>query len=226
MQYLTGEQAFWRHVFRVTPDVLIPRPETELLVEMALQCIEPHSSATIADVGTGSGCIALSIASERELARVTAIDISPAALRLAMDNARALDIANVDFLLGDLLQPLINAHEKVDLIVSNPPYVPRDVLASLAPEVRAHEPVLALCAPDDDPLRIYKRLAEQATVALSPMGSLAVEVGIDMAGDVAALFESLAWRIVEVRNDLQGIPRAILARPRPAGDSRSRAGSD
>ena len=147
----------------MTPDVLIPRPETELLVEAALELLRAAARPVIADVGTGSGCIALALAAEREDAEVHATDLSEAALAVARDNERRLGLeGRVAWQLGDLLEPVAAAiRGRVDLVVSNPPYVDQAERDSLAPEVRDHEPELALFPPGDA-LSVYRRLVPAA----------------------------------------------------------------
>jgi release factor glutamine methyltransferase len=207
-------QAFWRHEFLVTPDVLIPRPETELLVETALQVLREVHAPVIVDVGTGSGCIALSLAAERPDARVHAIDLSPAALRVARGNTERLRLASrVQLHEGDLLAPVAWRAGAVDLVVSNPPYVSAEEWAGLEPEVRDHDPRSALVAPGP-PDRIYQRLAEQARPLLRPGGHLLVEVGRGMADTVAAVFEEAGLSPKGVHRDLDGIARVVeAARP-------------
>lgn len=209
LQHLIGSQHFWRHEFRVTPDVLIPRPETEHLVEAALEWLSGRGRPVIADVGTGSGCIALSIAAERPDAIVHAIDLSPAALAIARDNANRLGLGSrVQFREGDLLAPL--AGEPLDLILSNPPYVDAGEITTLAPEVRDHEPRLALVPPGDR-FSIYGRLAREAADALQPGGVLMVEIGRGMEDGVLRLFEDVGLDIERVIPDLQSIARVVVA---------------
>lgn len=210
LQHLLGSQAFWRHDFLVTPDVLIPRPETELIVEHALLRLRGQPAPEIVDVGTGSGCIALSLASELPQAAVLATDLSGAALAVARENARRLGLeARVEFREGDLLGPA--GGRLFDLVASNPPYVDPASRAALAPEVRDHEPGLALFPPDEA-LSVYRRLAPQAASALKPGGWLIVEVGLGQAGAVARLLEAAGLPIEEVVRDLQDIPRTLVAR--------------
>jgi release factor glutamine methyltransferase len=216
LQHLTGTQAFWRHEFLVTPDVLIPRPETELLVEAALEALQDVPSPLVVDVGTGSGCIALSLAAERRDAAVHAVDVSEAALAVARRNARRLGLEDhVLFHLGDILGSVRSLAGRVHLVVSNPPYVDASEAASLAPEVRDHEPALALFAPGDR-YSVIRRLAPAAAAALRPDGFLILEVGLGMADEVRGICEASRLAVSQVRNDLQGIPRAIVAR-RAAG---------
>src|SRR5438477_2739082 len=168
LQHLTGIQAFWRHEFIVTPDVLIPRPETELLVETALEKVRGLAGPVIVDVGTGSGCIALSLAAERPDAQVHAIDISASALRVARGNAARLGLpSRVTFHEGDLLAPVLGLKGTVDLVASNPPYVTEEEWPLLDPEVRDHDPRTAL-VPGEGVGPIYARLFEQAGDLLRP----------------------------------------------------------
>ena len=212
LQHLTGRQAFWRHEFLVTPDVLIPRPETELLVEAALDLLRGRPSPTIVDVGTGSGCIALSLAVERPDAVVHAVDVSPAALAVAAENARRLGVGGrLALHEGDLLGPVASLADGIDLVVSNPPYVDPGEIETLAPEVRDHEPRSALLAPDA-PYGIYRRLAGEAARLLRQGGHVAVEVGRGMAAEVAAACEAAGFEATEIRRDLQGIDRVVIAR--------------
>jgi release factor glutamine methyltransferase len=214
LQHLTGEQAFWRHVFRVTPDVLIPRPETEHLVEAALDAVRDRTRPRIVDVGTGSGCIALSLAAERPDAIVYSVDLSPAALAVARVNAQRLGLTDrVRFHEGDLLDPLAD-EAPFDVIVSNPPYVGAEELASLAPEVRDHEPRMALTPPGDR-ASIYRRLADAAPGHLVADGLLIVEIGQGMEGEVARALKDAGLEVVRVVPDLQGIPRTVVARRIP-----------
>ncbi len=211
LQHLVGTQAFWRHDFFVTPDVLVPRPETEVLVETALGLLRGASRPVIVDVGTGSGCIALSLAAERKDAEVHAVDLSERALAVARDNARRLGLEErVAFHHGDLLAPVAALRGRVDLVVSNPPYVDAADRDALAPEVRDHEPALALFPPGDA-LLFYRRLAAEAPALLRPGGWLAVEVGAGQAAAVAALFGHAGLAAAAPTADLAGIPRVIAA---------------
>jgi release factor glutamine methyltransferase len=211
LQHLTGTQAFWRHEFLVTPATLIPRPETEVLVEAALERLRGRSGPAVVDVGTGSGCIALSLAAERPDAAVHGTDVSAAALEVAAENARRLRLRErVRFHHGDLLAPLAGTGRILDLVVSNPPYVDPAELPSLQPEVRDHEPRQALLAPDA-PYGIYRRLAADAAPLLRPGACLAVEVGRGMAAEVAGIFAANGYETLEIRRDLQGIERVVIA---------------
>jgi release factor glutamine methyltransferase len=216
LQHLTGVQAFWRHEFRVNADVLIPRPETEVLVEAALDLVRSRAEALVVDVGTGSGCIALSLAAEAALAEVHATDVSHAALLVARDNARRLGLEDrVRFHEGDLLAPVRALVGRVDLLVSNPPYVDARDSASLLPEVRDHEPAVALFPPGG-PLALYRRLLPEAARFLRPGGHALVEVGQGQSRDVVGIAEGAGLVVEGVIPDLARIPRAILARL-PAG---------
>ena len=198
-QYITGRQEFYGREFRVTPDVLIPRPETEHLIEAALA----RSAETVLDLGTGSGAIAVTLALETK-AQVAATDVSLAALRIAHQNAQTLN-ARVTFAACDLGAAF--ADGSFDLVVSNPPYIAVRDQASLQPEVRDHEPALALFGGDDG-LAIYQRLIPEAARLLRPGGWLMMELG-----DAAAVREMCAaWTGVEIVNDLAGIPRVLIAR--------------
>jgi release factor glutamine methyltransferase len=211
LQHLTGVQSFWRHDFLVTPDVLIPRPETELLVECALEVLRGVTAPTVVDVGTGSGCIAISLALERPDAAVWALDISPPALAVAAENARRLG-ARVRLVESDLLERGPGAGT-ADAVVSNPPYVDPAEIPGLMPEVRDHEPRAALHAPEGRQA-LYARLARQAARVLKPSGVLAVEIGRGMEPDVRQAFTAEGLEVGSVRADLQGIPRVVIARPR------------
>ena len=212
LQHLVGTQAFWKHEFLVTPDVLIPRPETELVVEESLRLLAGHDRPVVVDVGTGSGCIALSLAAERPDAEMHAIDRSPAALAVARANADRLGLsARVAFHEGDLLAPLGRAAAHLDLIVSNPPYADPAGRQGLAPEVRDHEPPMALFPPDDA-YSIYRRLAPEAFAALRPGGGLVLEIGLGMDREVTAIVAAAGFTVDAIKPDLQGIPRTVVAR--------------
>ena len=213
VQYLVGYQEFFGREFFVTPDVLIPRPETEQAVETLLGLIPPDAPALLADVGTGSGCIAVTLALEHPRARVIATDLSPHALRVARENARRLGAENVTFLHGDLLQPLIDSEiGDMDGIVSNPPYVGEGELAGLQREVRDFEPRMAL-TPGRSGLEAYARIVPQAERLLHPGGWLVLELGFRSADGVRALLGS-GWDEVTVLPDLQGWDRVLKARKR------------
>ena len=208
IQYITGETEFYGMPFRVTRDVLIPRPETEHLVEKVIELAAQSSMPRIVDVGTGSGCIAAALARHLPNARITAIDISASALSLAEKNAQRNGVV-VRFLQGDLLAPV--AGERFDFIVSNPPYVPNADRAQLSVEVRDYEPALALFAGDDG-LEIYRSLIPAAFDALNPGGFLVLEIGYGQSPAIAELLNRSGFEQIEFIPDLQGIPRVACAR--------------
>ncbi len=216
LQYILGFTEFFGVRLRVTPDVLIPRPETEHLVERALAEVAGRAAPRILDVGTGSGCIPIALMTHRPDARITAVDISEAALAVAAENAREAGAA-IRFARFDALSdPLIAlAEAPFDLIVSNPPYVPLADLAGLAPEVSGHEPHAALFA-GDDALAFYRVLAAGGPDALRPEGAILVEVYAAYAASVAALFQAAGFADATVHPDLSGRPRIVAARQRPA----------
>lgn len=212
LQHLTGSQAFWKLEFRVTPDVLIPRPETELVVETALELLRPIERPAIVDVGTGSGCIALSLAAERPDAVLHATDLSGPALEVARDNARRLGFEErVVFHAGQLLEPLTGLEGRIDLVASNPPYVDPSERTALTPEVRDHEPALALFPPGDA-LSIYRRLVPDAFACLRPGGALVVEIAPTLAEAVVSLFASSGYQDPVVAADLAGRARVVHGR--------------
>jgi release factor glutamine methyltransferase len=215
IQYITGRQEFYGISLRVTSAVLIPRPETEHLVESVLQRIPHDFPTTIIDVGTGSGAIAIALAAHLPLATITALDVSPKALAVARANAEANDnagagsvAARIHFLESNLLSA-IPPTQRFDAIVSNPPYVATADHFTLHPEVRDHEPSTALFAGHDG-LDIYRLLIPQAHAILKPTGLLAMEIGQGQHEAVAGLLAN--WEEVTFINDLQQIPRVALAR--------------
>lgn len=198
---------------RVTPAVLIPRPETEGLVTEAVARLGGRR-AEVVDVGCGSGCIALALASELPEARIYATEISPAALAVALENARRHELnQKIEFLQGDLLNPLANKSMEgaVNVVATNPPYLTFSDIKSLEPEVRDYEPRLALEAGEDG-LDVVRRLLPQAEVFLKPGGHFILEVGINMENPVRELIDEsgLSWE--KTVPDLQGIPRVLIAK--------------
>lgn len=235
-QYLTGHQEFWGLDFHVAPGVFIPRPETEHLVEAVLELTPRMAPAPrynreglpivprplrIVDVGTGCGSIAIALARELENAEIFAVDIAPEALAMARHNARRLAAAErVFFLESDLLGAFLAEAESspFDIVVSNPPYVNPDETAALPVEVREYEPAQALFAAGAG-LEFYRRLIEQAEMVLRPGGWMVVELGFGLSEAVVSLLTGSAggrspWAEHELRNDLAGIPRVLLARKR------------
>lgn len=207
IQHITGEVEFYGLPFRVSRDVLIPRPETEHLVETAIQIVQGWEATRIVDVGTGSGAIAIALAHVLNSKRVTAIDISDTALAIAQENASRNGV-NVRFLQGDLLDPVRG--ETLDLVASNPPYVPETDRATLSVEVREFEPAMALFAGLDG-LDAYRRLIPQAFGVLRPGGHIVLEIGCGQTDAVRSLLEGARFSSVRAIPDLQGIPRVLDA---------------
>jgi release factor glutamine methyltransferase len=213
IQYIIGQQEFYGLVFHVTPAVLIPRPETEHLVEAVLNLLPADKPLNLADIGTGSGGIAIALASHLPHAEITALDISTDALTVAAANARRHNVAGrIRFLQSDLLSALNHEAGIFDALVSNPPYVSEADRDTLHPQVRNYEPAAALFAGETG-LDIYRRLIPGALVALKPNGLLALEIGHGQQDDIASLLAE--WHNVSFVNDLQQVPRVALAR-RPA----------
>jgi release factor glutamine methyltransferase len=210
VQYVLHESWFCGMKFYVDQHVLIPRPETEELVEW----VTSESSTTplsILDVGTGSGCIAISLKKKLPTAMVHACDISPDALTVARRNATDLG-ADIDFKLMDIL----DSHQReylptLDLIVSNPPYIPLKDKSSMSPHVVDHEPHLALFVKDEDPVIFYQAIAQLGREKLSPKGALFAEIHEDLAGQVAGVFKNAGYQNIVVRQDMQGKDRMIKA---------------
>jgi release factor glutamine methyltransferase len=214
LAYITGRREFYSLEFEVSPEVLIPRPETETLVSAALEALTAHPAANVIDLGTGSGAIALAIAVNAPHARVTATDISVQALEIAKQNARRLGIdERVDFRRTDCWDILDagGALERYDLIVANPPYIREDEINSLAPEVRDFEPRIAL-AGGVDGLDFYRRIAAGAAEHLAAEGVAIIEVGAGQANDVAAIFSTEGFHDIAIVDDLAGIPRVVKTR--------------
>lgn len=211
LPYILGTREFYKLDFDVTPAVLIPRPETELLVELALAHIANNkvsAALRIADIGTGNGCIAISIAANCPNAHIFATDISPDALAVAHRNAAHHNAAmRVTFLHGDLCDPL-RPHAPFDIIVSNPPYIASSVIETLQHSVRDHEPRVALDGGDEG-LDFYRRLAHDVPPFLAPNGLLAVEVGQGQADNVAELWHRAGLANITIHNDFAGIGRVV-----------------
>jgi release factor glutamine methyltransferase len=205
-QYITKRQEFFGREFQVSPAVLIPRPETEHVVEAALKRIAAGNA--VVDVGTGSGAIAITLALESQ-AHIFATDISAAALKMAGENADKLG-ARVDFLCCDLLSSL--RARSMDAVISNPPYVPRGDEHSLQREVREYEPHVALFAGETG-MELYARILDDAARVLRPGGWVVLELGYTAAGPVSAMLDA-DWSDVELIPDLAGIPRVLAARLR------------
>jgi len=224
VQYLTGKQEFWGLEFKVTPAVLIPRPETEHVIEVALARLgprgfrihldtgAPREKLRVADVGTGSGCLAVALAYELPHADVFATDISEPALEIARENTARHNVTDrVNFMNANLLEPFLSSTQRFDLIVSNPPYVARAAAAELQPEVRDHEPHAALFGGPSG-VEIYARLIEQAGSLLRTGGLLVLELGYNSADHVRSILtRENGWTNVGFTKDLAGIPRVAAA---------------
>ena len=213
LPYITGEAWFYGRPFKINRAVLIPRPETELLVETALEKCRSLPKPLVADIGTGSGCLAVTLACERPDAQVWATDVSRHALTLARKNVVRHGVeGRVTLLQGDLLAPL-PADRQLDMIVSNPPYVTEADVVSLQPEVRDYEPRLALSgdagAAGPDGTALHRRLLAEAPTHLKPGGWLLLEVGQGQAGIVAEAARKLGYTEVAVREDLASIGRVV-----------------
>lgn len=204
--YILGRQAFYDREFLVTPAVLIPRPETEHLLEMALDYLKSHPQATIADAGTGSGALAITLAAHYPAATVYATDISAAALAVAKTNTEQQEV-DITFLQGDLLQPLIEHNHKIDLLVANLPYIASDEMGGLA--VSQHEPHLALDGGSDG-LDLVRRLLDQTPAVVNANGLILLEIGADQGDAVTRLVtENLKPRSVSVHKDYAGLDRVV-----------------
>jgi release factor glutamine methyltransferase len=206
-QYITGRQEFYGREFRVTPDVLIPRPETEHLIEAAMARIRPYDS--VLDVGTGSGAIGITLSLETR-GRVNATDISVPALCVARENAKKMG-AKVSFVAGDLTYAF--SDRAFDLIASNPPYVPQTDHPALQREVRDYEPAVALFSGPTG-LEIYEKLAADAQRVLRPGGWLVVELGYNSLEPVQEMLRT-GWSEISVEHDLAGLPRVLAAKLNP-----------
>jgi len=209
LQYITGSQAFFGLDFEVTPDVLIPRPETELLVETALKILPVEEESVICDIGTGSGCIAISLLHERTRARAVGIDISTKALQVAHRNSVRHAVGDrMSFVAADIFSSLKSDRSVFDLVVSNPPYVAGSQVAGLQREVRDHEPREAL-TPGPDGLRIIRRLLSESDAFIKSGGHLLIEIGFDQGSAVESLVDRDIWQLFAIHNDLQSIPRIV-----------------
>lgn len=211
LQYLTGVQEFFGRLFVVSEAVLVPRPETELLVEVCLHELPPAEPTLLLDVGTGSGCLAVTLACERPGSRVVATDVSQAALVIAEENARRLGVsAQVELRLGEELSPVLTTEERFDLVVSNPPYVafadPR-----VARDVSEFEPRQAVYAGPSG-LEVIGRILQQAGSVLAPGAPLVLEVGQDQRPPVETLALSSGWMLSRAERDLAGHDRCLVFR--------------
>ncbi len=215
VQYIVGNQEFMGMDFYVEEGVLIPRPDTEILVEAVLEWINEKTDKSritiIADIGTGSGAIALSLAKMAEKSKVYAVDISSKALKVAKLNSDTHGLNSVIFLEGNLLEPLKEAQIELDVLVSNPPYIPKKDITELQVEVACYEPLLALDGGEDG-LYFYRKLVDEGWVLLRNGGIIAFEVGHDQAEGVERLlFENKHYKNIKRIKDLAGIERVIIA---------------
>lgn len=208
IQYILGEAYFYGMDFKVAPGVLIPRPETEELVDMIVK-EERGSDLRVLDVCTGSGCIAIALSRNLLFPRVTAIDVSEEALRIAEENAKALK-ADIDFIHADIFKWEPDP-ESFDIIVSNPPYIDESEKSGMDRNVLDYEPALALFVPDSDPLLFYRRIAELGRTALAPGGRIYFEINPRHADDLVSLMESLDYQNIQIVKDIHSRPRFLSA---------------
>lgn len=209
LAYLLGYKEFYSLEFEVGPEVLIPRPETEILVEAALEILSKNRDARVLDIGTGSGAIAIAIASNSPTARLVATDVSSQALEMARRNVRRFGLGErIEVRQADCFTTEDGPLGRFDLIVSNPPYVPDEDICRLQPEVSRYEPRMAL-AGGPDGLDFYRALARQSRNHLNSGGKVMVEVGSGQADEVAAIFRAEGFCESMVRRDLAGIPRVL-----------------
>ena len=225
LQYLLGWEEFHGVRLAVTPDVLVPRPETEGLVEWAIEVLRGLAEPVAADLGTGSGAIACAIAHALPRAEILAVEVSAGALAVASRNVRQLGLSSrVHLLAGDLFAPLGSIASSLDLVVANPPYLPSAVLPSLPPEVSRHEPRAALDGGPDG-LAIIRRVVSGAPPVLKRGGWLLMEIGDDQAGPVASLMAAEGFGGIRARRDLNGIERYIGGRWEPVAPALSACAS-
>jgi release factor glutamine methyltransferase len=217
LQYIIGSTEFFGLEFKVNESVLIPRPETETLVETVIENLKDLSQPKIIDLGTGSGAIAVVLAKHSKDCSIFATDISSEALKVAKDNAERHGVGNqIEFLCGDLFEPLRDKElvSSVDCVVSNPPYVSPENYENLPKEIKDHEPIVALKT-DEEGISFHRRIAKNSLDFLKKGGILALEVGLGQANQVADLISNLkGFEETKIRKDLGGIERIILARKR------------
>ncbi len=212
LQYIIGHREFFKLEFEVSPDVLIPRPETELLVEAALELCRDEPAPSIGDIGTGSGCIAISVLHELPAAVAVATDTSPAALKVAQRNAERHGVQERLTLVESDCFAAVSLTKPFSLIASNPPYVSEAELKRMPREIR-FEPRAAL-AGGTDGLSIIRRLLSEGRPFIRPGGHLVFEIGFGQSEPVEKLIDRRVWKLIEIRRDLQGIPRTFVLRAR------------
>lgn len=208
IQYILGETTFFGRKFNVSPDVLIPRPETEELVQLIIPDLQKRRTPRLLDIGTGSGCLAVSLAAACPEAEVFALDISEKALKIAAQNAK-LNNAEVTYLQQDILNP--NIQLSVDVIVSNPPYVTNQEAAAMQANVMKYEPHLALFVPNENPLLFYEAIGEYASKNLTPDGSLYLEINENLGEETRTCIEKYGLERVRIIEDINGKQRFIAA---------------
>ncbi len=208
-QYIAGKQEFYRLDFAVTKDVLIPRPETELIVETAIEILRAKRNSNFCEVGIGSGCIAVSILHRVKNSNAIGLDISREALEIAARNAEAHEVLNrLELKISDVFEILKD--EKFDLIVSNPPYIPSEEIENLQTEVRDFEPIIAL-TDGKEGLSIIEKIIVESPKFLKEEGFLLLEIGFGQADVVREIFAPETWRVIDILPDLQGIARTVKA---------------
>ena len=207
---ILGHKEFYGLDFVLNAATLVPRPETELLVDLALGVLQPLEAPVLLDLGTGSGCVAISILVNAPQARAVAIDLSEEAIEAARDNAERLGVVDrIEFRTGSWCKPLL-ADEQFDVVVSNPPYVESDIIEDLSPEVSEHDPRLALDGGEDG-LAAYRSIVEETRGRLKPGGWLFVEIGSDQGLQVGVLLSAAGFADIDVRKDLAGLDRVVGA---------------
>jgi release factor glutamine methyltransferase len=211
VSYIIGRKEFWSLSFKVNPAVMIPRPETETLVEVALKIFSSRSSPSILEVGTGSGAISIALATELPQASIIAIDISFEALTVAKKNASSHGVSSIRFIEGSLFEPLEGERIPFDLIISNPPYIPTNEIPHLPPGILDYEPAVAFDGGADG-LTFYRAIVQKAPDYLKPGGYLLLEVGNGQGHDVAKIMvETKKFSLPEIINDLSCVERAVKA---------------
>jgi release factor glutamine methyltransferase len=211
VSYILGYRDFYRHRFMVSPAVLIPRSDTEVLVEVASKAARQMAAPRILEVGTGSGCIAISLASEVPQATVVAWDICTKALDIARLNMAEINVPNLTLIQCDALADGAFEGELFDVIVSNPPYVAKHEVELMSRETLNYEPKLALFSADDEGLAFYEVFARQSQMALREGGKIFLEIGLNQAAKVAGLLKDANWRKIEIVKDLAGHDRVVCA---------------